>query len=66
MNRYKGVQVWGRGTTDQTPRQACHEPMAGIYGAATVCARPAGHDGRHWPIYNASEWGDDGGHGDAA
>jgi hypothetical protein len=32
--------------------------MVGLYGAATTCARPKGHDGKCWPIYNpeAAEW----------
>src|ERR1035438_1609821 len=36
--------------------EPCHAPMKGIYGADTLCQRPAGHSGgHHWNRY-PSDW----------
>jgi hypothetical protein len=34
----------------------CGKPMRGLYGAQTVCARPAGHVGKCDPIRRADDW----------
>lgn len=33
----------------------CHTPITGFYGALTQCARPAGHDGDHYPSYRGAD-----------
>jgi hypothetical protein len=35
---------------------SCGQPMRGLYGATTICARPAGHVGKHDPIWNHKDW----------
>lgn len=37
-------------------RASCHKPMRGLYGAETICARPAGHRGACRPIHDEREW----------
>lgn len=37
-------------------REACHRPMIGFYGADTHCARPKGHRGDCWQVWQQSDW----------
>ena len=41
---------------DRSAAQTCGKLMRGVYGAPTTCARPAGHIGKHDPIWNHKDW----------
>lgn len=43
------------GLPEKTPA-ACEEPMRGLYGAASTCARPRGHRGNHASIWRHTDW----------
>jgi hypothetical protein len=36
----------------------CDRRISGLYGAPTICARPADHLGPHYPIHRYTEWPD--------
>lgn len=44
--------------SDSSAASTCDQPMYGLYGATTLCARPAEHVGRHDPIWNHKDWPD--------